>query len=191
MSETYISVDIEAGGPIPGPNSMLSIGAAAFVRDGPKGVLLDTFSANLKPLPGSTIDPTTKSAFWDKQPDAWAACQENQRDPHEAIGAFIAWVEAVSTKDRPPVFVAYPAGFDFLFVYWYIVRFGYQSPFSFSALDVKSYVSAVLKKPYRQTVKRNMPGRWFPATKHTHVAVEDAIEQGELFMNILIEHTTG
>jgi hypothetical protein len=29
MQEIYISTDIEADGPIPGPHSMLSIGAAA------------------------------------------------------------------------------------------------------------------------------------------------------------------
>ena len=188
MSETYISVDVETGGPIPGPNSMLSLGAAAFVREGNDKKLLGTFSVNLDELPGSAIDPVTKSEFWDKQPAAWAACRTGTKPPEEAIRAFLTWVASVSSKERPPVFVGYPAGFDFLFVYWYIVRLGFTSPFSFSALDIKTYVSAVLKKPYRQSVKRNMPKHWFPDTAHTHVAVEDAVEQGELFMNILIEH---
>jgi hypothetical protein len=31
--EIYISTDIEADGPIPGPNSMLSFGSAAFRAD--------------------------------------------------------------------------------------------------------------------------------------------------------------
>ena len=44
MKEIYISVDIETDGPIPGPNSMLSFGAAAFSDD---GKLVDTHSANL------------------------------------------------------------------------------------------------------------------------------------------------
>ena len=47
----------------------------------------------------------------------------------------------------------------------------------------------MLGKPYRQCVKKNMPKRWFPATKHTHVAVDDATEQGEMFMNILLHPT--
>ena len=40
---------------------------------------------------------------------------------------------------------------------------------------------------YRATTKSSLPKRWRPRAKHTHVAVEDAIEQGELFMNILRE----
>jgi hypothetical protein len=33
-----------------------------------------------------------------------------------------------------------------------------------------------------------MPKHWFPKDKHTHIAVDDAIEQGKLFCNILKEH---
>jgi hypothetical protein len=100
----------------------------------------------------------------------------------------VDWVNSFGGK---VVCVGYPATFDFLFIYWYTVFFRFESPFSFSALDIKSYVSAVLKKPYRESTKRNMPNRWFPKQKHTHVAVDDAVEQGALFMNILLEHTQG
>ena len=40
----------EADGPIPGPHSMPSIGAAAYTAD---KVLVSTFSANLETLPGA------------------------------------------------------------------------------------------------------------------------------------------
>jgi hypothetical protein len=36
-----------------------------------------------------------------------------------------------------------------------------------------------------------MPKRWFSKRKHTHVAADDAAEQGELFMNMLLENTRG
>ena len=49
MNEIYISTDVETDGPIPGPHSMLSIGAAAYTAD---KQLLSTFSANLETLPG-------------------------------------------------------------------------------------------------------------------------------------------
>ena len=49
---------------------------------------------------------------------------------------------------------------------------------------------AVLKTPWRETTKRNMPKRWFGQHKHTHEALDDAIEQGQLFINILKENTT-
>lgn len=44
---------------------------------------------------------------------------------------------------------------------------------------------AVLKSAFRETVKRNMLKEWFDSFKHTHVAVDDAIEQGTLFCNML------
>jgi hypothetical protein len=85
-----------------------------------------------------------------------------------------------------PVGVAYPAGFDFLFVYWYIIRFGLKSPFSFSCLDIKSYAAAVLDIPYRKATKKNMPQKWFKGLPpHTHKATDDAREQGLLFLNIV------
>lgn len=86
------------------------------------------------------------------------------------------------------MFVAYPAGFDFLFVYWYLMRFAGESPFSHSALDVKSFAMAMLKSEYRNSSKRNMPKHWFDDLPHTHVALDDAIEQGAMFCNMLAEN---
>src|SRR5215203_2371555 len=97
---------------------------------------------------------------------------------------YVAWLKALPGK---PVFVGYPAGFDFLFVYWYLIRFAGRSPFSFSALDVKSFAMAVLGTEYRATTKRSMPRRWFSPLKHNHVALDDALEQGALFCNMLAE----
>jgi hypothetical protein len=86
-----------------------------------------------------------------------------------------------------PVFVGYPAAYDFLFVYWYLMRFVGESPFSHSALDIKTFAMALTGKPYRASTKRNMPKRWIPKSPHTHVALDDAIEQGQLFINMLKE----
>ncbi|MEE8525016.1 MAG: exonuclease, partial [Thermoanaerobaculia bacterium] len=82
----------------------------------------------------------------------------------------------------------YPAGFDFTFVYWYLMRFAGESPFSFAALDVKTFAMAVLKKTFRKVSKRTMPRRWFDSSaKHSHVALDDAIEQGAMFCRMLAE----
>lgn len=88
---------------------------------------------------------------------------------------YVNWVKSLDGK---PVFVAYPAGFDFLFVYWYLIKFVGDSPFSHSALDIKSFAMVVLKSDFRQSTKRNMPKRWFDQLPHSHVALGDAIEQG-------------
>ncbi len=188
--EIYISVDVETDGPIPGPFSMLSLGAAAFVP--PSIEPIATFSVNFELLDGATQDPATMKWWLEEQPEAWAACRENVEKPRVAVGRFVSWIEGLPGIDKKAgavtnaVFVGYPAGFDFTFTYWYLRRFSDGSPFSFSALDIKTFAMAVLDLPYRQATKRNMPREWFPKNRpHTHVAVDDAIEQGILFMNML------
>ena len=178
--EVYFSTDVETDGPIPGPHSMLSLGSAAYAAD---GTLLGTFEANLRTLPGAYPHPVTM-AWWKEHADAWDACRADTVEPADAMPAFAEWVRSFSGK---PVFVAYPAGFDFTFVYWYLVRFTGDSPFSHSALDMKTLAMALLKLPYRDATKRAFPARWRPAHRHTHVALDDAIEQGAMFCNILKE----
>jgi hypothetical protein len=154
---------------------MLSIGAAAFAEN---GKMLGTFSRNLHTLEGAKPHPDTQ-AWWDRHLDAYAKTRVDLVSPERAMLDFDEWVCRLALI---PVFVAYPAGFDFTFVYWYMMRFVGKSPFAFSALDIKSYAMAKLGTPFRETVKGNMPPSWFPREPHSHVAVEDAIEQGCLFL---------
>ena len=82
--ECYVSIDIEADGPVPGLNSMLSLGAAAFTGD---GALVGTFSANIEALPEAHEDPKTMR-WWAGQPEAWAACRTQTRDPERVMRSF-------------------------------------------------------------------------------------------------------
>jgi hypothetical protein len=170
MPEIYISTDIEADGPIPGPHSMLSFGSAAFRED---KTLVSSFSANLELLPGASGDPKTMS---------WWATQRECREPGVVMVEYVRWIKTLPGK---PVFVGFPVAYDFMFVYWYLIRFTGASPFSHSALDIKTLAMAALGTEYRESVKRNMPKEWFEKQPHTHVALEDAIGQGILFCNAL------
>jgi hypothetical protein len=181
MVEIYVSTDVESDGPIPGPHSMLSFGSAAYLAD---KTLLATFSANLETLPGASGAPETM-AWWEKNAEAYARTREAPEPPEAAMKRYVAWVKALPGR---PVFVAYPAGFDFLFVYWYLMRFAGESPFSFSALDVKTFAMATLGCDYRAASKRGMPKHWFDPLPHTHVALDDALEQGALFCNMLADN---
>ncbi len=183
MEEIYVSTDIETDGPIPGPHSMLSFGSAAYRAD---KTLISTFTANLETLPGAAGDEKTM-IWWAGQPEAWQTARENLQAPEQALRDYMEWIKGLPGR---PVFVAYPAGFDFLFVYWYLIRFTGESPFSHSALDIKTFAMAMLKTGYREATKRNMPRRWFDRLPHTHRALDDAIEQGALFCNMLAEHLT-
>jgi hypothetical protein len=178
MQEIYVSTDVETDGPIPGVYSMLSFGSAAYLAD---KTLLDTFTANLEVLPTAIQDPGTM-AWWAQEPEAWQACRENRLPPDIVMRDYVDWLTSLPGK---PVFVGYPAAFDFMFVYWYLIRFTGASPFSHSALDMKSYACALLKTPYRESTKKNMPREWFEEFPHTHQSLDDAIEQGALFCNML------
>lgn len=180
MNEIYVSTDVEVDGPIPGPHSMLGIGSAAFLAD---KTLVSTFSANLELLPGASGHPDTM-AWWEKHPQAWEASRRNPRDPSEVMADYVGWLDGLPGV---PVFVGYPAAFDFLFVYWYLMRFVGRSPFSFSALDIKTMAMVMLGQDFRRCTKRNMPKHWFDNLPHNHVALDDAIEQGLLFCNMLAE----
>ncbi len=182
MIEIYVSTDVETDGPIPGIHSMLSFASAAFSAD---KTLLSTFSANLEQLPEAAPHPKTMQ-WWESQPEAWAACRTNLQSPQIVMPAYVDWLKSLPGI---PVFVAYPLGFDFSFVYWYLMRFAGESPFSHNGIDMRTYAMAMLKKGYKQCGKNNMPKRWFDPHKHTHLALDDAIEQGSLFCNMLKENT--
>jgi 3' exoribonuclease, RNase T-like len=177
--DVYISVDVEADGPVPALYSMLSLGAVALDLAGNP---LGEFSVNLQTLEGAGTHPTTM-AWWKTQGTAWAACRENPQDPHHAMRDFAAWLKGLPGQ---PVFVGYPASFDFMFVAWYLHRFVGENPFGWAALDMKSYAMAKLGVGFSESIKRKMPPAWFStARQHRHIALEDAREQAELWVAML------
>lgn len=178
-SELYLSTDIEADGPCPGLNSMLSFGTAVYTAD---KELLDTFSANLETLPEASPNPITQ-AWWKTQPEAWEACRKDLEKPEDVMPRYVKWVKSFEGK---PVFVAYPAGFDFTFMYYYMMRFAGESPFKCVAIDIRSYAVAAMKETFQNTHKATFPKEWLePDLPHNHIALDDAIEQGAIFCNML------
>jgi hypothetical protein len=181
--EIYVSTDVETDGPIPGPHSMLSLASAAYLAD---KTLIGTFSANLEMLPGASGHPETMK-WWETQTEAWVACRKDLRSPEQVMREYAAWLDNLPGK---PVFVGYPVVFDYMFVQWYLHKFTGSSPFSYFALDIKTYAMALLKMDYRETTKATMPERWFDDNlPHTHLALDDALEQGVIFCNMLRERT--
>ena len=180
MKEIYVSTDVESDGPIPGVYSMLSFGSVALLPD---KTIVDTFSANLETLPQAEQDEDTMD-WWKNQPEAWEACRREQLKPAEAMKAYAAWLNNLPGR---PVFVGYPASFDFMFIAWYLNKFADENPFSFVALDVKTLAFSLLDIDFLDVYKSRMPRRWFDENAKSHVALADAHEQGLLFCNILSE----
>ena len=184
IDDLYISVDIETDGPIPFKNSMIDLGASIFDL---KNGIIESFEVAVNPLPGNTTDPNTMLEFWSKHIDRYNYLYDHGIEAKQAMERFVNWVERVS-GGKKPVFIAYPAGYDFTWTYAYMMYFVGRSPFGFVALDFKSLLTGYLKVPYRSVAKRNMPKKWFSKElKHTHNAVEDAAEQAELFINAMRE----
>lgn len=183
-AEIYVSTDVETDGPIPGPHSMLSLGSAAYSAD---KRLLATFSVNLQTLPDANADPAT-ARWWQSQPEAWAACRLDTQQPGAAMQAYAEWVEALPGR---PVFVAWPAAFDFMFVHWYLIRFVGRDPFGHNALDMRSFAMGLRGGDYHRNGKQHLPRAWFDPLPHTHMALDDAIAQGALFCNMLAARAGG
>ena len=126
MAEIYVSTDVEADGPIPAPTRC---SASARPLTGPTRL----WSPRSPPTSKRCPRPRATRRRWtggrpSPKPGPPAA---KTRDPADAMPEYLAWLKALPGK---PVFVAYPAAYDFMFVYWYLIRFAGESPFSHSAL---------------------------------------------------------
>ena len=74
-----------------------------------------------------------------------------------------------------------------MWVEWYLHHFVGDSPFRRRAIDINTLAIVAMGKGYHRAVKARMPRHWHAVARHTHIAVDDAVEQGELFMNIVRE----
>ncbi|GAA1108491.1 exonuclease [Kitasatospora arboriphila] len=186
----YVSVDVEADGPIPGPYSMLSFGAAVaghhdadgFRRAGRQAA---GFYRELRPV-SERFDPQALAVSGLDR----AALLTGGTPPEAAMAAFCSWVEQVCAgpdgRRYRPVMVGYPAPYDWLFLYWYLMEFAGRSPFGHSGcLDVKTLYAARAGVPFAGIGKRSMPASLLPDLPHTHHALDDAREQAELFANLM------
>lgn len=87
-----------------------------------------------------------------------------------------------------PIFVGTPLAFDFSFVVYYLERFAGYNPFGFAAIDLRSLVMGLQRVPFSKSSMDYWPKRWFEERPHTHIALDDAIEQGVAFCNMLAEY---
>jgi DNA polymerase III epsilon subunit-like protein len=183
-SDIYISADIESDGPVPGSYSMLSLALVAVGSfDGEHFV---------------RFDPHADSGYWELQPISERfdpeALSINGLDrerlrhegtpPAEAMREADRWVRDIA-DGRRAVLVAYPAAFDWSFVHWYFSSFLGESPFGHgTCIDIRSLYIGATGSTYSESSKSRLPLELLPRSAHTHNALDDAIEQGELFCNL-------
>lgn len=184
--DLYISADVETDGPIPGSFSLLSFGLAAVGRY--DGVYFErwqphelTFYRELAPV----TDRFEREAMAVNGLDREYLRREGVA-PATAMREAAEWVRELSTGYRP-VLVAYPVAFDWAFLYWYFETFAPNgSPFGHSScLDIRTHYQALAGTVFDRSGKTMMPPFLQPKAPHTHNALDDAVEQGELFANLL------
>lgn len=184
--DVYISADVETDGPVPGRYSLLSFGLVVVGRyDGRR---FDRASAD-QPSFYRELQPISEEF----QPDALAVNRLDRTrlvnegaEPRDAMIEAAEWVHAVSDGHRP-ILVAYPVAFDWAFLYWYFEQYVPDgSPFGHaSCLDIRTLYQAVAGTVFDRSGKHTMPAFLQPTAPHTHNALDDAIEQGELFTNLM------
>ncbi|MGW1213899.1 3'-5' exoribonuclease domain-containing protein [Streptomyces sp. NPDC002499] len=183
----YLSVDIEADGPIPGPYSMLSFGAAvAGVQDADGFTASDperrTFYRELHPISEEFVPEALAVSGLDRE-----RLRTEGAEPAVALGEFTEWVREVAAEaGAQPVMCGYPASYDWTFLYWYLIRFTSSSPFGHSGcLDMKTLYATKAGVPLRAVAKGTMPRHLLSRRRHTHHALDDAVEQAELLANLM------
>ncbi len=174
MVDIYISVDIEADGPIPSDYSMVELGACVV------GDPLSTFRRYLKPISDKSLAKALVASNLDRQ---WLIT--NGKDPRTVMAEFRDWILKVSWPKRP-VFVGFNATFDWMFTHWYFVHFLGSDPFDISGLDIKAFYMALMGKTKWSETRKDMILPVFKGfNPHPHAALNDALEQAEMFEKLL------
>jgi hypothetical protein len=94
----------------------------------------------------------------------------------------VAWLD----QFRKPIFVSWNA-YDYVWVSFYFWKYCGFSPFGVPGrhIDIKVYWIGKHNKPYDDSNKRIVTKMYPPIQKHAHVGVIDAVEQAQIFRQML------
>jgi DNA polymerase III epsilon subunit-like protein len=174
--EIYISVDIETAGPNPGNYALLSLGAC-HVYDPSQ-----TFYVELKPINSKHIPSALEITGMD-----WNKLLADGQQPQEAMSQFAEWVEQTTPAESTPVFVAFNAPFDWMFVNDYFHRYLGRNPFGHKALDIKSFYMGLKCVSWNETGMRHLAQKYLKNKTLSHNALQDALDQAEIFRKLMGE----
>ena len=162
---SYVMVDVETDGEIPGDFSMIEIGAV-IVRPG----LTDTFHGQLRPI-SNQWNPEALKVSGHTREETLAF-----ESPTVVLERFEAWVyqHKVGKKAR---FISDNNGFDFMFVSWYFWHFLRRNPFGHSSTNLGSLYKGLVKDTF-------VNFKHLRKTKHTHNPVDDAMGNAEALLHM-------
>lgn len=173
INEMYISVDIEAAGPVPGIYSMLSIGACVV------GSPEQSFYIELKPINDNFVREALQVSRFSLE-----SLKKTGVDPAIGMETFCKWIDNTAIESLP-VFIGFNAPFDWQFVNWYFHVYLKKNPFGIKAIDIKAYYMGLTGTTWTYTSSSRLPSWLQPINPNKHNALDDAIAQAEIFNKLL------
>ena len=161
---SYLMVDVEADGPIPGRYSMVSFGAIVV-----EPTLRRTFYGRLRPISDQFVaEALAVSKLSREETLSFPNAVDVMRD-------FAQWI-ADNTIGRP-IFISDNNGFDWQFINWYFHAFLGQNPFGHSSTNLGSLYKGLVKDMTKNFKKLRR-------TRHTHNPVDDARGNAEALLHL-------
>jgi len=161
---SYIMVDVESDGPIPGDYSMICLGAIIVDES-----LNKTFYGKLKPI----------SEKWSAEALAISGFSRIEAmsfdDPKNVMQEFENWIKE-NTKDKI-YFISDNNGYDWSFINWYFHHFIGNNPFGYSSTNLGSLYKGLVKD-----TKKNF--KHLRETIHSHNPVDDVKGNAEALLKM-------
>ena len=161
---TYIMVDVEADGPIPGDYSMVCFGAVVVEPS-----LNRTFYGRLKPISDKWVTEALQVSGFTREETL------GFDQPATVMQQFANWIGEV--RSGQPMFISDNNGFDWQFLNWYFHHFLGKNPFGHSSTNLGSLYKGVVRDMFANF-------KHLRKTKHTHNPVDDALGNAEALLAI-------
>lgn len=161
---SYIMVDIESDGPIPGDFSMICFGAIVVEPS-----LSKTFYGKLRPISEKWIPEALAISGFSRE----EAIRFN--DPYQVMLEFAHWLQE-NNRGRL-MFISDNNGFDWQFINWYFHHFTGENPFGISSTNLGSLYKGLVKDTFQNF-------KHLRKTIHTHHPVDDAKGNAEALLEM-------
>jgi hypothetical protein len=161
---SYIMVDVESDGPIPGDYSMISLGAVLVTDE-----LQQTFYKKIKPISDKFLPEALLISGFSREETLLFD------DPEDSMSEFAQWINKIS--NGKPIFISDNNGYDWMFVCWYFHHFTNSNPFGYSSQNLGSLYKGVIKD-----TSKNF--KHLRKTTHSHNPVNDAMGNAEALLAI-------
>jgi hypothetical protein len=161
---SFIVVDVEADGPIPGKYSMVSFGAIIV-----EPTLTKTFYGEVKPISEEYVpEALAVSGFTREQHLTFG-------DPKQVMLDFKKWINENSKGQ--PVFISDNPAFDWQWINYYFHYYLDENPFGFSARRIGDLYCGMKNDAYL-----NKEWKKLRKTRHDHNPVNDAKGNAEALL---------